>query len=83
MSKRNYANNIKWFEGNVLYNTVMRIMNTLPKHIYASSMSCLTSKIILYGEKYMVSLDYYFAFGLYRNGDKTQRILTKLSLIEK
>ena len=41
-----------------------KMMNELPEQIYAWSMACLTSKIILYGEKYMVSLDYYSLWGI-------------------
>ena len=39
--------------------TLEEMMNELPEQIYASSMTCLTSKTVLYGEKYMVPLNYY------------------------
>jgi hypothetical protein len=71
----------------VLYITLWKkTMNELPEQIYASSIACLTSKDVLYGEKYMVSLDYYSLWGYWRNGFQIQRrrrILMKLSLIER
>ena len=49
----------------VLYITLWKkTMNELPEQIYASSIACLTSKDVLYGEKYMVSLDYYSLWGI-------------------